>query len=198
MKINENKKTISQLLLAILKYGVATTIDITWAMSASKSASRMRWAHLRGNPDSSIGKRFVADLEYNREEYKRYHALLSRLKEQGLVETNIIGSDRVWSITKSGLSFMRPKENKINNAGALSVTGNPTIISYDIPERMRRERDRIRETLKLMGFEQVHQSVWFGNRKVTKQFLALLRARQIFGYIHIFEINKTGTLKRLD
>ena len=190
-------KTISQKLLAILSGGVASTIDIVWVMSAPKVVSYKRLNSLRNNPGKSIGKQVVDDWKCNHDEYKRYHALLKKLQKQGLIEPISVGKNKVWSVTAIGSSFLRPRERKISDAGEFVVPGHATIISYDIPERLRRERDRIRETLKMIGFKQAHQSLWFGNKKVTKSFLELLRERKIFDYVHIFEINKSGTLEKV-
>ena len=195
MKIT--KENISEKLLRILEGGLATTIDIAWAMSASKQVSRKRWSLLRYNSDQSIGKKIIRDRKYNRVEYQRYYSLLNNLEKQGLIGESQMGTKKAWTITSAGLSCLDSSENCLVNLESLITIGGATVISYDIPERMRRERGKLRETLKLIGFEQAHQSVWFGNKKVTNHFLELLRERKLFEYVHIFEINKIGTLKKI-
>lgn len=195
MKIT--KENISNKLLKILEGGVATTIDIAWAMSASKSVSRKRWSLLRNSADNSIGGEIIKDWKYNRSEYQRYYSLLNNLEKQGLIGHTHADKNKSWVITQAGISYIKSREHDLAGRAALVVAGGATVVSYDIPERMRSERGKLRETLKLIGFEQAQQSVWFGNKKVTKKFLELLRERRIFQYIHIFEINQVGTLKKV-
>ena len=123
------KKTISQKLLELLQGGVASTIDIVWAMSAPKSVSYKRLRYLRDNSDITIGKKIINDWKNYRGEYKRYHALLSRLEEQGLVEAETTDKNKVWSVTTAGRSFLRPKEGRVHTAEVLATSGQSTIIS---------------------------------------------------------------------
>ncbi len=79
---------------------------------------------------------------------------------------------------------------KVHSPGAL-------IISYDIPERLRKERTRIREVLGSLEFEMIHKSVWLGKNLIPEICLREWKQRKVLAYIHIFEVGKSGTLKKI-
>src|SRR3989338_825438 len=72
------------------------------------------------------------------------------------------------------------------------------IISFDIPEKFRRKRDWLREVIQNLGFKMVHKSVWVGNIKLPEQLIFDLERVNILEFIEIFEVTKTGTLKKVD
>lgn len=190
-------QTISYAILKLLEGSAASAIDIAWAMMTTKQESSHRFWKLRYNTQESIGNKIVRTLKTEHAEYKRYHALLGKLRKQGLVTDEGIRRDKQWLITKRGIAFLKSSSIKTRseNITALTQADGLTIISYDIPEKIRRERNKIRELLIMMNFQQIQKSVWFGNKKVTKSFIDILREKKILNFVHIFEINKTGTIK---
>jgi len=129
----------------------------------------------------------------HRKEYKKHHALLKRLEEQGLVDRSF--DSRQWTITKVGRTLLaRPQLKELIKG--MATKGGVTMVSYDVPERFREGRDRLREMLKLLDFEPVQKSVWFAPKKITPAFLAHLRELKLVDFVQIFEVSKTGSLKR--
>ena len=111
-----------------------------------------------------------------------------------------IHSDQKIKISPEG----REKLNKIRKTKTLDnnsyhkVSGNKVIIvSYDIPTTFNRERDLIREVLKILEFRMIHQSVWVGKIKLPEKFIKDLEGLKILEYIEILEVTKQGTLKSL-
>ena len=71
------------------------------------------------------------------------------------------------------------------------------IISYDLPNRYNKERDRLREVLRRLGFKIVHKSVWVGKVRLPKSFIESLEKLSILKFVEILEVTKKGTLKEL-
>lgn len=72
------------------------------------------------------------------------------------------------------------------------------IMSFDIPEKLRRKRNWLREVLRNLGFNMIHQSVWIGKSKIPKHMIDDLERIKILEFVEILEISKTGTLKNLN
>jgi len=51
-------------------------------------------------------------------------------------------------------------------AGRILADGKNRFVSFDIPEQMRRERNRFRRAIKSLGFRQVQGSLWVCNKDV--------------------------------
>jgi len=197
IKVNVKQKLTESILEAV-EAGAITTINLVWALSCPKFTSKRRFVYLINNQGRSTpGDKYIKDLAIDRKEYCKYSALLSRLKKQGLIKPDLTNGQTRWTITNVGSERLQKNsvtfkaENMIGHKGL-------TIISYDIPENMRRERGRLRDVLKMAEFEQIHQSLWYGKNHVTKDFLKILKEFKIIDYIHIFEVNKSGSLVAME
>jgi len=189
------KKSLTNIILRTLEHTAIGTVNLAWALSTSKYESHRRFQSMTGRPiEFTIGHKVVGKLKVEICDYRKYHAILSRLSKQGLVEKNKLEGKTKWSITTKGRTCLNRKKNDIDFEDLVDKPGL-TIISYDIPERNRRARGRLREILRLMGFKLIHQSMWFGNKKVTPGFLKLLSEIRIINYVHIFEVGKLGSLE---
>lgn len=73
--------------------------------------------------------------------------------------------------------------------------GIQRIVIFDVPERDRRKRDVLRLELVSSGFKQLQKSVWTGDRPVTKDFITLLDDLRLHDNVHIFTIQRKGTLR---
>ncbi len=137
-----------------------------------------------------------ARIEQQRAEQQRLQSSLQYLKQQGFVTREGRRHSFFWSLTEKGRSHleslkirrMRYKKEK---------TDKTIIVSYDIPENNRNNRDWVREVLRILDFSMVHKSVWIGNHKIPGDFLQDLKRKEIFAYVHIFEVGERGTLLKL-
>jgi len=73
--------------------------------------------------------------------------------------------------------------------------GVQRIVVFDIPERERRKRDVLRFELISSGFEQLQKSVWIADRPMTEEFITLLDNLRLHSHVHIFTVQKHGTLQ---
>jgi len=69
------------------------------------------------------------------------------------------------------------------------------VVSYDIPIAFNRERNILRDMLRMLGFNLVHKSVWVGKVLLPEKFVADLSRLGIIDYVEILEVTKNGTLK---
>lgn len=136
--------------------------------------------------------------EILKERKKRLRVFISKMKRDGLIEESSKNSTKL-SISSKGINKLSQLKNRLPTRHyKKEAQNNLTIISFDIPERLRRKRDWIREVIRNLGFFMVHQSVWIGKIKIPESFILNLENLNILEYVEIFEINKSGTLKELN
>lgn len=76
------------------------------------------------------------------------------LKRSGYI--NIHRNPRGYSIEITGKGRIKLLEHNSSDA----TDGNWRMLSFDIPEKYRKTRDRFRATIKRIGFKQVQKSLW--------------------------------------
>lgn len=141
--------------------------------------------------------------EIEKEQKKKYYDLLYRLSKDGLIEAQIKNNKKIFALTKKG----EDKLGKLaNHFGKNLLPPNHyesekgdkfILVIFDIPEKERRKRDWVRESLKNMGLKLAQKSVWLGKVKIPRSFLRDLHNLKLVDYVEIFEISKTGSLEKL-
>ncbi|MBI3442728.1 MAG: CRISPR-associated endonuclease Cas2 [Candidatus Sungbacteria bacterium] len=130
-------------------------------------------------------------------EHQRFYALMNRLKRDGLVTKRKTGHCSVWDITAHGeehLAHLKDRSGISKHMYVKQETGSLVIISFDVPERERRKRTWLRTNLVALGFTMLQQSVWLGKVKIPKEFMMDLRTQKMLSWVHIFSVNKFGTI----
>ena len=127
-----------------------------------------------------------------------FYSLLNQLKEQGFIEkkNNVAKKGSIWHITKKGTEKLHASK-KVKDGYGGTKDGKIRIIIYDIPEKDRKHRDWLRSILKTIDFSLLQESVWLGMTTVSEELLDEMRRRDIVSYVHIFEISKGGTIKKI-
>ena len=127
-----------------------------------------------------------------------FRTALSRLQKSGLVKRSGWG---VWRITEIGKAYVAKHLNKINRYNTYQkITSEnksndiKTVIIFDVPEKERFKRDKLRIELVALDFKQVQKSVWVGNIVLPKLFLQYLRDFSLLSYVRIFSVKELGTL----
>lgn len=124
------------------------------------------------------------------EEYCR--TVLSRMRADGLVENSGRG---VWGITEYGRKLVGFMEKKNKKPTPTSRAESDMIIVFDVPEKQRTKRARLRFELAAQGFSQLQKSVWLGKGPVDAEFMAFLKTNNLMRTVHMFAIAKRGTLR---
>lgn len=131
----------------------------------------------------------------NREKIRKIQKYLSKLDKEGFIFKDLSGRVNLTRKGKKKLggykkSFLLNKREYKKEPG-----DNVIVISYDIPIVFNYERDLLRNTLRMLGFELIHKSVWIGKVKLPKEFIIDLGKLEILDYIEILEVTKNGSLK---
>lgn len=138
---------------------------------------------------------FNSEESYVDIERQRFYSLLNKLKNQGFIKKKQSEDGSLWNITKRGFEKLG-LINKKKKPEYDSIKDNKVkIITFDIPERERWKRAWLREALSAQNFSMLHQSVWIGKNKIPEQFLEDLRDMNLIKYVHILEVNASGTVK---
>lgn len=126
---------------------------------------------------------------------KRLQKFLSKLKKDGLiVEIKNSSKLAISDKGKERLSKLKTTQTKYYEK---EVNAGFVIVSFDIPEKLRRKRNWLREVIQNLGFKMVHKSVWVGKVKIPKQLIFDLEEMNILECVEIFEISKTGSLEKI-
>lgn len=125
---------------------------------------------------------------------KAFRVVLTRLRHEGLVTNEARG---IWGITKQGkeiviraVAALRKRETSI----ALRNPQEKIVIVFDIPEKRRNERMLLRFELLALEFKRLQQSVWIGCGPLPADFIAYLKDHDLLSCVHVFSVNKKGTI----
>jgi DNA-binding PadR family transcriptional regulator len=134
----------------------------------------------------------------NKENLQRFYSLLNYLEKQELIEKKKDGFKKTfWRITKKGVKNLKIKKGR-KNISPLKMENKKEdflkVIIFDIPEIKKRERGWLRRTLINFEFNMLQKSVWTGKNKLPKEFFDHVKNLDLIPYIHIFEINKKGSI----
>ena len=143
-----------------------------------------------------------------KKEKQRFHNLIHRLYEQGLVAKEKQGVKTTISVTKKGIEKYRALKKflaKMNPADQPAAEPNSyskiksmssIIISFDIPEKEAHKRRWLRSVLRNLEYEMLHESVWIGNNIIPKDLLNEVQRMNMTKYLHIFSVLKKGTIEK--
>jgi hypothetical protein len=138
-------------------------------------------------------KRIIKQIE--KDKVLKFKNYLAKLKNNGLILEN--ESKQIYLSEKG-----KKKLNKFKNSPLLNkedykkkIGEKVVVISYDIPIAFNRERNILRDILRMLGFNLIHKSVWVGKVLLPERFVADLSKLGILDYVEILEVTKNGTLK---
>ena len=183
----EKKGKILLGILGLIQEGVVNIIDLEMAIiSAGYGASmgKIDWEYAKIKRARDFSRYQV---EANKEKQRRLAKYLWKLKKDGLVREPKAGE---LCVTKKGEKVL----DNFREGYEKKPSKQLVIVSFDIPEVLRRGRNMLRENLKLLDFHMVHQSTWFGKNKIPEELLNELEKIGVLEYIKIFEVTKSGTL----
>lgn len=137
--------------------------------------------------------------EYEKLERHRFNSLLSKLRSKGFIQKSKTNNKIFWHITKKGaekLNILKQKDYSIKSRVVLPLNQKDflKVVIFDIPEIYRKKRNWLRFILTNLGFQKLQKSVWLGDEKLPEDFLDHLKELKLMPYIHIFAINKKGSL----
>ena len=134
-------------------------------------------------------------LKFERDKKRNLQKYIFKLRSDGLIVND--SSQKIYLSVKGKKKLESLKKNKIFDESLYKrENGDEVIIvSYDIPVLFNRERDGLRNVLKVLGFKMVHKSVWVGKVKLPEQFISMLEKCGILEYVEILKVTKRGSLQ---
>ncbi|NBV78119.1 CRISPR-associated endonuclease Cas2 [bacterium] len=106
---------------------------------------------------------------------------LKRLIERGLLEEVGKGASRSVRLTKQGeLLVAKIELGKARLTTSRKWDGRWRVVVFDVPEKRRAARDRLRSVLKMIGFAKVQSSVWIYPYE-CEDIVRLIKANFILG-----------------
>ena len=135
--------------------------------------------------------------QINRERKRNLQKYIYKLKSQGFLLEN--PERKIVVSVKGKRKFESLKNDKIIDRKQYKkeVSDKVTIVSYDLPVAFNKERNILRDILRLLGFGLVHKSVWVGKVKLPKQFILALEKLGIIKFVEILEVTKNGSLNKI-
>lgn len=189
---------IVEKILETLQFQAETTVDLLAALFMYPSELRQDTKRfLRYGP-----RRFKHDWAEWYRQRQLFYSLLNQLKRDGLVLKKKKGEKTLWKITGRGMMRLSKSHERHSTmrfpqkAYQKGREGGFVIAAFDIPERERKKRSWLRMCLAGLGFSKLQQSVWVGKASLPEDFIKDLRALKMIRYVHIFSVNKSGTLER--
>lgn len=194
-----NMGKIVESILEKLQEGAELTADLLTIALAGKSGYRYE-----ASRSSRYGPRkFKEDWSDWYKKRQIFYSLLNKLKREGLVVKKRGDKRSIWHITDKGIRKLFTMRNSKRSSGGIlmqNYTKNKrkeiTIISYDIPEKIRKKRYWLRSNLLALGFASLQKSVWIGTTEIPENFLIDLRSLDLLSYVHLFTVNKQGTIEQ--
>jgi len=119
----------------------------------------------------------------------QYKTALGRLAAQGHIVFEKRGGKQYARITESGrkiLGFEQEKA-KLKNTKKRRWNGRWRVVIFDIPERRRRTRDRLRIVMQEVGFVRLQDSVWVFPYD-CEDFITLLKAELKIGVAILYMV----------
>lgn len=123
---------------------------------------------------------------------------------QRLIDKNLVlKKDNKFYLTLQGkLEILKNQRLKISkkNFKLSRWDGKWRLLAFDIPEKNRRTRDKLREYLFILGFKPIQKSVWITPLKIKYQdFIPLFdkKIKEKLLFIEIRKISEEKQLKRL-
>ncbi len=182
--------------LEILETGTLNQVDFFEAVLVSgygASMSKIDYEYRKIRQFAEREKYLKEDLKRRR---RKLQIFMSKMKRDGLIE-KVGNNGTEVRISEKGRQRIRDLRKRFPGRYYESEKQSRlTIISFDIPEKLRRKRDWLREVIRNLDFSMVHKSVWVGQVKIPQALIEDMDDLKILEYVEIFEISKTGTLRK--
>ena len=117
---------------------------------------------------------------------------VSRMCRSGLLKAKRIKRKSYYSLTSEGHSLLTEGAQRIFQRKQSQWDGNWNIVSYSIPETMRRARDMLRLELGWLGYGALGEATWISPHDRTREVKKLLQKLKIEEYVNIFSAQHQG------
>ncbi len=119
---------------------------------------------------------------------------LSRLSRKGWLETRRVGRSSYYSLTPKSVSLFAAGAQRIFEPPRHNVPwdGQWRLLSYSIPERQRRLRNKLRNELTWLGYGPLNNGLWITPHDRCQEVQRVLDALGIRERVEVFEARHIG------
>lgn len=198
------RHTLTRQVLSILKTTARTIVDIADSLDSppglryksflSKEDYAKAWQRYRQRRGEQQRQ------EQRQREWHNVYALLRKLQQDGLVVKKQRKNNLLWRLTPAGIKTLIHLDKRMPlpvPRYATTPSGHLIIVTFDIPEKMRRKRKWLRDVLRNNYFSMMHKSVWIGKRTLPKAFIADLHRHNLLRCVRILSVRTMGNISEV-
>lgn len=119
-------------------------------------------------------------------------AALCRLTKQGWLQRNADDHSTFYLLTPLGRERLEEVRPKMFSPRHATWDGQWTVLTYSVPERLGRHRDRLRRELTFLGFGSMTPATWISPNPLVDIALRHLSLRNLDQYVHVFRARQVG------
>jgi DNA-binding transcriptional regulator PaaX len=120
-----------------------------------------------------------------------FRAVVNRLRRNGYITYE----DEMWIITELGINYVERKKNSFKQFDSPFKKDHKRnlLITFDVPESKKAERDWFRWHLKKFNYILIQKSVWVGPSPLPREFTSYLKDIKLSKCIKTFKLSKPNT-----
>jgi phenylacetic acid degradation operon negative regulatory protein len=119
-------------------------------------------------------------------------AALCRLAKQDWLQRTTDGHHTLYALTPAGCERLGEIHPRIFTPKHSVWDGQWTILTYSIPERLARHRDRLRRELTFLGYGSLTPATWISPNPLIEITLRHLSLRNLDQYVHLFRARQAS------
>ena len=119
-------------------------------------------------------------------------AALCRLAKQSWLQRKADRSHIFYELTAAGRERLEEVRPRMFSSRHSTWDGQWTILTYSVPERLNRHRDRLRRELTFLGFGSLTPATWISPNPLIDVTLRHLALRNLSEYVHLFRARQVS------
>lgn len=120
---------------------------------------------------------------------RRFYRIVSYLKNKGYLDIKDLENRKAVIITPKGIEGVLETELKFGNKEK-KKDKKWQMIFFDIPEKRRKDRDRLREYLRYLGYKKLQQSIWVCPYDVLKETRHIIKNYRLDRFIRLLLVEE--------
>ena len=120
-------------------------------------------------------------------------AALCRLAKQGWLQRTTDDTQTYYLLTKVGRERLEEVHPRIFSPRHGTWDGRWTVLTYSVPERLARYRDRLRRELTFLGYGSMTPATWISPNPLVDVTLRHLSLRNLDQYVHLFRAQQASS-----
>lgn len=119
-------------------------------------------------------------------------SVLSRMWKKGWLKRRRVGRRSYYSLTKKSEELLAAGAQRIFEPEEGDWSGDWYLVTYNIPEERRQQRNKLRRQLTYMGCGAFNTAIWISPYDVTNSVQDVSRRLEIENYVQVFRAQHLG------